>query len=213
LIATSSATASGEPPAGGSGAAVALAGPWRYRVEHNFGVIQGTAGEPTPIPNQNSPYVLFDNMIAPLVPCAMRGVIWYQGESNTQSPENARLYRMSFPRLIRDWRRVWGGQDFPFLFVQLANYLPITPGGQPSGWPELREAQLRTLAEPNTGMAVTIDIGDPGDVHPKNKQEVGRRLALPALSRSSSTVSRWPDFAYGAERRFNIPEGRVWLKM
>jgi sialate O-acetylesterase len=173
-----------EPPAGGSGAAVALAGPWRHRVEHNFGVILGTAGEPTPIPNQNSPYVLFDNMIEPLVPYAMRGVIWYQGESNTQSPENARLYRTRFPRLIRDWRRVWGGQDFPFLFVQLANYLPITPSGQPSGWPELREAQLMALAEPKTAMAVTIDIGDPGDVHPKNKQEVGRRLALPALSRA-----------------------------
>ncbi len=120
------------------------------------------------------PAGLFDAMIAPLTPFAIRGAIWYQGESN--SPR-AREYRKAFPAMIQDWRQAWGEGDFPFLFVQLANWK--TPDSK-MNWPELCEAQLKTLSVPKTGMAVAIDIGDPYDIHPKNKQEVGRRLMLAA---------------------------------
>ncbi len=117
---------------------------------------------------------LYNAMIAPLVPFALAGAIWYQGESNAA---RAHQYRALFPALILDWRRAWDF-DLPFLFVQLASYKVA----QPQAWAELREAQLRALTLPHTGMAVTIDIGDPADIHPGNKQEVGRRLSLWALA-------------------------------
>jgi sialate O-acetylesterase len=116
---------------------------------------------------------LWNAMIHPLKPAPFRGVIWYQGESNTGRGEQ---YQKLFPDMIQAWRDEWGRDDFPFYFVQLANF-----SGQ-DGWPELREAQLMTLDLPNTGMAVAIDIGDKDDIHPKNKQEVGRRLSLWALA-------------------------------
>jgi len=120
------------------------------------------------------PSGLFNAMLMPLTPYAIRGAIWYQGESNAS---RAAQYRKLFPAMIGDWRRVWEEGDFPFLFVQLANWSVPQPG---SDWPELREAQLMTLSLPKTGMAVTIDIGDASDIHPKNKQDVGYRLALAA---------------------------------
>ncbi|MGB9487256.1 MAG: sialate O-acetylesterase [Terriglobia bacterium] len=120
------------------------------------------------------PAGLFNAMIMPLTPYAIRGAIWYQGESNA---DRAAQYRKLFPAMIRDWRRVWEEGDFPFLFVQLANWSIPQPR---SNWSELREAQLMTLSLPKTGMAVTIDIGDASDIHPKNKQDVGYRLALAA---------------------------------
>ena len=122
-----------------------------------------------------APAALYNAMIAPLTPFPIRGAIWYQGESNA-SKERAPLYAHLFETMIEDWRRAWGVGDFPFLFVQLANFKT----GPDSHWPDLREAQRETLALANTGMAVTIDIGNPTDIHPKNKQEVGRRLALAA---------------------------------
>jgi sialate O-acetylesterase len=120
------------------------------------------------------PSGLFNAMIMPLTPYAIRGVIWYQGESNSDRPAQ---YRKLFPAMIRDWRAAWEEGDFPFLFVQLANWGVYNPQ---LNWPELREAQLKTLSLPKTGMAVTIDVGDGSDIHPKNKQEVGNRLALAA---------------------------------
>ena len=145
----------------------------------------GKPAPPQPRPPQGgdavgSPAALYNGMIAPLTPYTIRGAIWYQGESNASQ---ARLYRKLFPTMILSWRRAWNS-EFPFLFVQLANYNAkhLPPTGQPeeSNWAELREAQTMTLEIPHTGMAVAIDIGDAENIHPKNKQEVGRRLALVA---------------------------------
>lgn len=126
-----------------------------------------------------TPAGLYNAMIVPLTNYPIRGVIWYQGEENT-APERAPVYGRLFRTMIRDWRRAWKQGDFPFLFVQLAAYRAAPD----SEWPELREAQRHALALANTAMAVTIDIGDPGSIHPKNKQEVGRRLARAARALS-----------------------------
>ena len=126
----------------------------------------------------HSPSGLFNGMIAPLIPCAFRGAIWYQGESNAT---RAFQYRTLFKTMIRDWRRAWGQGDFPFLFVQLANFKARQPAPGESAWAELREAQALALELSSTGMAVAIDIGEARNIHPRNKQEVGRRLALQAL--------------------------------
>jgi len=111
------------------------------------------------------------------VPLSMRGAIWYQGESNVS---RAQQYAKLFPAMITDWRKHWGQGEFPFLFVQLAPYR--YGRNDPKECAELWEAQLKTLSLPQTGMAVTTDIGNVKDIHPKNKQEVGRRLALWALA-------------------------------
>lgn len=118
---------------------------------------------------------LFNGMIAPLQPVAIRGFIWYQGETNTAHPEE---YAELFSTMIRSWRGQWGDAELPFYFVQLPNYSDGNPGGR--NWARLREAQAKILELPATAMAVTIDIGDPDDVHPKNKMEAGRRLAVAA---------------------------------
>ena len=125
---------------------------------------------------QHKPSALFNAMIAPLTPYGIRGAIWYQGENNGSRGQGL-LYRSLFRAMIEDWRREWGLGPFPFLFVQLANYGRVPAQ---STWPELREAQAMALGLVNTGMAVTIDIGNPTDIHPRNKQDVGLRLALAA---------------------------------
>ena len=117
---------------------------------------------------------LFNGKIAPLVPYALRGVLWYQGEANTH-PGKGALYQHQLPLLVTDWRKRWG-EELPFAWVQLPNF--NRPG---EGWSLVREAMLKTLSLPKTGMAITVDIGDAKDIHPKNKQEVGRRLSLWAL--------------------------------
>jgi sialate O-acetylesterase len=132
--------------------------------------------EPRGPGHPHAPASLYNAMIAPLVPCAIRGAIWYQGESNASSNQAA-LYRRLFQTMILDWRRRWAQGPFPFLFVQLANYAKTGPQ---SAWPELRESQAGALDLVHTGMAVALDVGDPQDIHPRNKQEVGRRLALAA---------------------------------
>ena len=123
------------------------------------------------------PAVLYNGIIHPLIPYAMRGVIWYQGEGNARY---AYQYRKLFPAMIHSWRAAWGQGDFPFLFVQLAGYQASQTEPFKSAWAELREAQTMTLSLPKTAMAVTIDIGEAEDIHPRNKQDVGRRLALGA---------------------------------
>ena len=132
----------------------------------------------------NRPANLYNGMISPLHPYGIQGAIWYQGESNGP---RAYQYRSLFPTMISDWRAKWGGRKFPFYFVQLANWEVPLPKDAPaprvsddSTWAELREAQTMTLLLPNTGMALALDIGDAKDIHPKNKQDVGKRLALNA---------------------------------
>lgn len=123
---------------------------------------------------------LYNAMIHPLIHYPVQGAVWYQGESNAG---RAYQYRTLFPAMIQDWRRAWGQEKFSFYFVQLANFQETKPDPGDSAWAELREAQSMTLALPNTGQAVIIDIGEAKDIHPKNKQDVGKRLALNALAK------------------------------
>ena len=129
----------------------------------------------------NTPGNIFNAMIAPLMPFAIKGAIWYQGEFNSGG-NGGFEYRTLFPRMIEDWREKWGQGDFPFVFVQLPNYGPLDtqPSAEGRGWRWTREAQLKALALPNTAMAVAIDVGDPEDIHPLDKFEVARRLVLAA---------------------------------
>lgn len=151
-----------------------LCGTWKFRPSFTLETpLELPPDRPGSMVNR-SPSSLFNQMIHPLLNFAIRGAIWYQGESNAN---RAYEYASLFPDMLRDWRMHWGLGDFPFLFVQLAAY------DQPSEptWPELREAQRRALGLPHTGMAVTIDIGHPTNIHPENKWDVGKRLALAAL--------------------------------
>ena len=168
--------------AAGQTNSIPLTGDWLSRQS----VALSTVGWPPADYSQspNAPTVLYNGMIAPLLPYAMRGVIWYQGESNVG---RERQYRTLFPALIADWRQAWGEGNFPFLFVQIAPYSGNTP--------EIREAQLLTLQHAtNTAMAVTIDCGDANDIHPPHKQPMGARLALAARA-----------LAYGEKLEYSGP--------
>lgn len=148
-----------------------LAGQWGYGIE--------TLQVSKSINPNSFPTILYNAMVHPLIPFAMKGVIWYQGENNAG---RAYEYQKSFPLLIHDWRQQWGNLNFPFYFVQLATFNAGNGNSEKgSNWAELREAQSMALALPRTGMAVTTDIGDAKDIHPRNKQDVGRRLAKIAL--------------------------------
>jgi sialate O-acetylesterase len=162
-------------------ATVPLAGEWKCRQSTPMSAT-------TPVPpradgNPNIVTVLYNAMIAPLTPFAIKGAIWYQGESNA---DRAEQYGRLLPAMIRDWRAHFGVGDFPFLIVSLANFMAVDAEPRNDPWPNLREAQwLTTKRVPNAELAITIDIGDAVDIHPKNKQEVGRRLALAALGTTS----------------------------
>ena len=177
--------------------------------------------DPNQANNPNRASVLYNGMIAPLLPFPIKGVIWYQGESNAP---RAFQYGKLFPAMIADWRKSWGKGDFPFLFVQLANYVsdkqkpdhPTEP--EESAWAELREAQVKALSLPRTGMACSIDIGDPRDINPRNKQEVSRRLAQLAfkiaygkkLSASGPTFKSMKVNGHEVQLEFdNVGEGFV----
>ncbi len=166
---------------------ISLAGEWHFRVspaELNLDTTNVLG------PNSN-PTLLYNGMIHPLLDFRVKGAIWYQGESNAS---RAYQYRELFPLMIEDWRKHWEYPDMPFMFVQLANFMkpPRKPGE--SSWAELREAQAMALSLPGTGMAVAIDIGEADDIHPINKQDVGKRLALAALN-----------VAYGKDLVFSGP--------
>ncbi|MCE0484285.1 MAG: sialate O-acetylesterase [Methylacidiphilales bacterium] len=158
---------------------LSLEGTWKYRAEYAFdATIPPRVREGLNGPNgHNSPSNLYNGMIAPLAPFGFSGVIWYQGESNDDRPEQ---YKILFPRLIQSWRKAFGNSDLPFLFVLLANYRARQEKAVESGWGEIRAAQLEALKLPHTGVASAIDVGDVRDIHPKDKQTVGHRLALAA---------------------------------
>ena len=167
---------------------VSLAGQWKFKLEP-------ATEKLGPRPkrgrnNQNRPMVLHNAMINPLAPFATRGAIWYQGESNA---DRGRQYRTLMPLLVNDWRKLWGN-ELSFYWVQLANFKAATEDPYDSEWAELREAQSMTLSLPKTGQAVIIDIGEARDIHPKNKQDVGKRLALIALAKD-----------YGKEVKYSGP--------
>ncbi|ULC60719.1 sialate O-acetylesterase [Flaviramulus sp. BrNp1-15] len=148
-----------------------LKGTWKYKL----------GAEMPPKESQTfirwKPSGLYNAMIAPLLNYKIKGVIWYQGESNVKNPEE---YQTLFPAMINNWRDKFNQGDFPFLYVQLANYLEAQDQPTESSWAALRDAQLKTLSLPNTAMAVTIDVGEWNDIHPLNKKDVATRLALAA---------------------------------
>ena len=153
---------------------ISIAGDWRFRIESVLNPNE-TLG-----PN-DYPGLLFNGMINPLLNFSIKGVIWYQGEANAG---RAYQYRTAFPMMINDWRQQFKQGNFPFYFVQLATFGSAESNSKNgSQWSELREAQDSSLALPNTGMVVATDIGDPKDIHPKNKQDVGKRLAAIAMNK------------------------------
>lgn len=156
---------------------VSLAGNWKYTIGTD---LKDLPAKPYLAQGQNRPAAIYNAMIAPLTDYKIKGVIWYQGESNA---ERAFQYQKLFPLLINDWREQFKDKKLPFLFVQLANYKQQKEQPGDSDWAELREAQFKALKLSNTGMAVTTDIGNGEDIHPKNKQDVGGRLANIALAK------------------------------
>ena len=160
--------------------AMPLSGDWQYQDTANLKTAPAYPMQMANNPNIVS--VLYNGMIAPLVPFGIKGAIWYQGESNAGRDEQ---YRRLMPTLIEDWRSRFGVGPFPFYIVQLANFMAQDAEPKDEAWPRLREAQYLTAKNvPNVGLAVTIDIGDGGDIHPKDKQDVGNRLALAALAQT-----------------------------
>lgn len=148
-----------------------LKGEWKYRI----GAVCRPLPESTFI--QWQPIGLYNGMLAPLVKYAVKGILWYQGESNTSKPKE---YSGLFKTLIEEWRERWNQNKLPFLFVQLPNYGPAGEQPSESQWAELREEQRKSLSIPDTGMAVAIDVGEWNDLHPLRKKEIGKRLALAA---------------------------------
>jgi len=158
-----------------TGQTIDLKGDWQYKVGEvftpNHSIFQS-------ISLQNQPAALFNAMVAPVVNYTIKGILWYQGESNTS---NASEYSKLLPALIEDWRSQWKQGDVPFIYVQLPNFQDVQYLPSESDWAVLREGQLKTLSVPNTGIAVAIDLGEWNDIHPDNKKDVGVRLALSAL--------------------------------
>ena len=200
---------------------ISLAKGWKSRMEFQVNLAKiGERPEPPSLTvgrNSHFPATLYNSMIAPWTIYPIRGVIWYQGESNSGRYKD---YMILHPLLIKDWRTKWNNPEMPFLFVQLAafeRHSPSEPGPadfwvnrQPSdsNWPKLREVQTATLAVPNTGMAVAIDIGDPFDIHPADKQTLAYRLAREAerIAYGSRTISAGPLY-----KSMKIRDGKVYL--
>ncbi len=160
-----------------------IGGNWQGRAEQVF---SSPAGAPVPEPLQAPPALhtvpgaLFNAMVRPIIPYGIRGILWYQGEANVG---RAKEYRRAFPLLIGDWRTTWDRENTPFYFCQLPNFSARVADPVEHSWCALREAQAEALSLPNTGMAVLIDVGEAGDIHPRNKKDPGERLARIALAR------------------------------
>ena len=161
-----------------NGKKLSLAGDWKYAIGAGLADLPSRPYVPQ---GQNRPASLYNAMIHPLLKYKLAGIIWYQGENNA---ERAHQYQTLFPLLINDWRKQFQDNKLPFYYVQLANYKKAKQQPLPSSWAELREAQFKTLDLPYTGMAVITDIGEAADIHPKNKQDVGDRLARIALAKT-----------------------------
>jgi sialate O-acetylesterase len=153
-----------------------LKGTWTYKVGAVYPP-QPAGGAAPGLVDQNQPAALYNAMVAPHIPYAIKGICWYQGESNTARPME---YDLLLPALIADWRAKWNAVNLPFLYVQLPGFLDYNYLPAESNWARLREAQLKALRVPNTAMAVAIDLGEWNDVHPENKKDVGERMALAA---------------------------------
>ena len=151
-----------------------LKGYWQYKVGDVFLPGSGSANN---FSLQDQPTALYNAMVAPVINYTIKGFLWYQGEANSS---RAKEYTILQPALITDWRNKWKEGSIPFLFVQLPNFMEVNYLPSESQWAELREAQLKSLSVPNTGMAVAIDLGEWNDIHPDRKKEVGERLALAA---------------------------------
>jgi sialate O-acetylesterase len=191
--------------AAGGGKTIPLSGPWSYKVAAPLAELK-MPQEPPRARGANTVTVLYNGMIAPLLPCGIKGAIWYQGESNSGRPLQ---YRTLLPTMIEDWRSRFGVGKFPFFIVQLANFTRVQTQPAEGGWALLREAQLLTaLKDPMAGLAVITDIGDARDIHPKDKQGVGRRLALSALA-----IAYGRDLVHSGPvyRGMNVEGGKVRL--
>ena len=179
---------------------ISLEGTWNYSndlVEPMLPIVERVNWKPG---------MMFNAMINPLTKYPIKGAIWYQGESNAG---RAGEYRELFSAMIKNWRQLWGIGDFPFLFVQLANFMERKSPQPDSNWAFLRDAQTQTLSVPNTGMAVIIDIGEAGDIHPKNKKDVGERLWLQArkVAFQEDILASGPVFESAI-----IEEGKITVK-
>lgn len=179
------------------GLSIPLAGTWQYAVESDFSKLP-----PKPVSPQSSSYpsVLYNAMLSPMKDMPVKGILWYQGCANVGRDKQ---YAPLFKALINDWRKLWGDET-PFYFVQLAGFLQPKAVQPDSEWAALRNAQAQALELDNTGMAVAIDLGNPDDIHPKNKQDVAHRLALIALNRDYGK-----DYVYEAPRCVSVqPSGK-----
>lgn len=153
-----------------------LRGDWQYKVGQVFTLSKDIPAEPN-FSAQNEPTGLYKTMVAPVLPYAIKGVLWYQGETNSHKPHE---YEQLLKALIADWRNKWAMPDLPFIYAQLPNFMEVDYSPAESNWAILREGQRRTLSVPNTAMAVGIDAGEWNDIHPLDKQTIGKRLALAA---------------------------------
>ncbi len=153
-----------------------LRGDWQYKVGQVFTPEENAPASYT-FSAQTEPTGLYNTMVAPAINYAIKGVVWYQGEANTDKPKE---YNLLLNTLIADWRSKWNQKDMPFIYAQLPNFMQVKYSPSESNWAELREGQLECLLVPNTAMAVTIDAGEWNDIHPLNKKDVGQRLALGA---------------------------------
>jgi sialate O-acetylesterase len=194
-------------PVGQVDGRVSLAGTWKTKVEVGFNplTLKNALRPGEPGINQNSPAALYNAMIMSIVPYAVQGAIWYQGESNAG---RAFQYRKLLPAMIADWRKLWNENDFHFGIVSLANFTAAVPEPAESTWAELREAQTLTARMPLNGQAMAIDIGDALDIHPKNKQDVGKRLALWALA---CVYGQQVEYAGPVYRSMKVEGGKIRL--
>ncbi|MEI2274612.1 sialate O-acetylesterase [Sphingobacterium sp. ML3W] len=200
---------------GPNGEQLSLVGDWKCKVGYDLAKLPA---KPNAMEGPNRPTVLYNAMVKPFVDFKIKGAIWYQGESNADSKDAP--YQQLLPALIQDWRQQWNNEKMPFYFVQLANFKAKSLTPQPSSWARLREAQRQTLKLPYTGMAVIADIGDAQDIHPKNKQDVGRRLGWIATAQlygkkipySGPVLEHWTTKAAEMELSFNPMGKKLVLK-